>query len=57
MAMAPRSNRDELNGLGGSTPLLLFISAPLADRLGPSLPNWSGGFNSRMVLSFYCGIV
>ena len=46
-AMAPRSKRDELHGLEGSTPSPSAYTCPWPIGRGTSLPSWTGGFDSR----------
>ena len=50
LAMAPRSNRDELHGLEGSTPSLSAFTCPWPSGKGSSLPSWRGGFDSHRAL-------
>ena len=48
--MAPRSKRDGLHGLEGSTPSLSACMCPWPIGRGTSLPSWQGGFDSRRAL-------
>jgi hypothetical protein len=48
--MASRSNRDEPNGLEGSTPSLSAFTCPWPSGKGSSLPSWRGGFDSHRAL-------
>ena len=49
--MAPRSNRDELHGLEGSTPSpSAFSKCPWPSGRGARLPTWRGEFDSRRAL-------
>ena len=50
LAMAPRSNRDELHGLEGSTPSLSAFMCPWPSGKGSRLPTWRGGFDSHRAL-------
>ncbi len=52
LATAPRSNRDELHGLEGSTPSPSASSnlCPWPSGKGSRLPTWRGGFDSRRAL-------
>jgi hypothetical protein len=50
LAMAPRSNRDELHSLEGSTPSPSACTCPWPIGSGTSFPSWTGGFDSRRAL-------
>ena len=55
LAMAPRSNRDELHSLEGSTPFPSACTCPWPIGRGTSLPSWTGGFDSRRALLVWVG--
>ena len=55
LAMAPRSNRDELHSLEGSTPSPSACTCPWPIGSGTSLPSWTGGFDPRRALLLRVG--